>query len=216
MLRLTLADAPRSLREVDVYGRGSHHDTDAQPASLPAFVAVALVALVASALITTTVLVVADRRDRPPLVVADAVLPTIVVQIDGAVATPATYRLPGGARLDDLVRQAGGFTDDADVTSVNRAARVGDGEVVRIPARSTVVPSQAAAGTAIAAVRININTAPAIQLESLPGIGPVLSERIVSHREENGPFASLDQLAEVEGISTGLIDQLRPLITLDD
>lgn len=187
-----------------------------RPSSLPTLVAVALVALIASALITTAALVVADRRDRPALVVADAVLPTIVVQIDGAVATPATYRLPGGARLDDLVRQAGGFTRDADVSSVNLAARVGDGEVVRIPAQSTAAPSQAAAGSPTAAVRININTASAAELESLPGIGPVLSERIVAHREENGPFTSLDQLADVEGISTGLIEQLRPLITLDD
>lgn len=197
-------------------GNGSGQNAEGQTVSLPALVAAVVVSLIASALITTTLLIVADRFDRPPLVVTDASLPTIAVQIDGAVATPGTYRLPGGSRLDDLVGRAGGLTGEADVTSVNLAARVGDGEVVRIPARSTSVPTQPAAGTATAAARVNINTASMADLERLPGIGPVLSERIVAYREANGPFTSLDQIAEVDGISTGLLEQLRPMITLDD
>lgn len=197
-------------------GNGSGQNAEGQTVSLPALVAAVVVSLIASALITTTLLIVADRIDRPHLVATDASLPTIAVQIDGAVATPGTYRLPGGSRLDDLVGRAGGLTGEADVTSVNLAARVGDGEVVRIPARSTSVPTQPAAGTATAAARVNINTASMADLERLPGIGPVLSERIVAYREANGPFTSLDQIAEVDGISTGLLEQLRPMITLDD
>ncbi len=186
-----------------------------QSVSLPAFVTVAVISLIASALVTTMVLVVVDRYDRPSLVVVDATMPTIVVQVDGAIATPGAYRLPGGARLDELIVQAGGMTGDADIASVNLAARVGDGEVVRIPARSTAVPVQPT-GTPVTATPINLNTASATELETLPGIGPVLSERIVSYREQNGPFTSLDQLADVEGISTGLIEQVRPMITLND
>lgn len=197
-------------------GNGSGQNAEGQTVSLPALVAAVVVSLIASALITTTLLIVADRIDRPHLVATDASLPTIAVQIDGAVATPGTYRLPGGSRLDDLVGRAGGLTGEADVTSVNLAARVGDGEVVRIPARSTSVPTQPAAGTATAAARVNINTASMADLERLPGIGPVLSERIVAYREANGPFTSLDQIAEVDGISTGLLEHLRPMITLDD
>jgi competence protein ComEA len=199
-----------------VLGNGSRQNAEEHSVSLPALVAVAVVSLIVAALVTTTILIVADRFDRPSLVVADASLPTIVVQIDGAVATPGTYRLPGGARLDDLVGLAGGLTSDADVTSVNLAARVGDGEGVRIPARSTSTPTQPTTGTATAAARINVNTASVADLERLPGIGPVLSERIVAYREANGPFTSLDQIAEVDGISTGLLEQLRPMITLDD
>lgn len=206
----------KRVREVDVLGNGSRQNAERHTVSLPSLVAVAVASLIVSALITTTILMMADRFDRPPLIVADASLPTIAVQIDGAVATPGTYRLPGGARLDDLVGRAGGLTIEADVTSVNLAARVGDGEVVRIPARSTSTPTQASMGTATAAVRININSASVDDLERLPGIGPVLSERIVAYREANGPFTSLDQIAEVDGISTGLLEQLRPLITLDD
>lgn len=197
-------------------GNGTGQHAEGHTVSLPALVVAVVVSLIVSALVTTTVLIVADRLDRPPLVVADGSLPTIAVQIDGAVATPGTYRLPGGARLDDLVGRAGGLTSEADVTSVNLAARVGDGEAVRIPARSTSMPTHPAAGTATAAARININTASMADLERLPGIGPVLSERIVAYREANGPFTSLDQIAEVDGISTGLLEELRPMITLDD
>jgi competence protein ComEA len=206
----------KRIQEVDVLGNGSRQNAEEHSVSLPALVAVAVVSLIVAALFTTTILIAADRFDRPSLVVADASLPTIVVQIDGAVATPGTYRLPGGARLDDLVGLAGGLTSDADVTSVNLAARVGDGEGVRIPARSTSTPTQPTTGTATAAARINVNTASVADLERLPGIGPVLSERIVAYREANGPFNSLDQIAEVDGISTGLLEQLRPMITLDD
>lgn len=194
----------------------SRHDTDVRVASLPALVAVLLGAMVGSALLTTAVLIASDRLDRPSMVVIDASLPTIVVQVDGAVATPGTYRLPGGARLDDLVGQAGGLTEDADLATLNLAARVGDGEVVRIPDRSTAVPVTEVPGTASAATRVNINTASAEELVQLPGIGPVLSDRIVAYREQNGSFISLDDLVEVEGISTRLVEELRPLITLDE
>ncbi len=201
--------------EVDVQGSPSRHDTDDRGASLPAMVSVLLIAAVVSAFLTAVALIGFDRLDRPSLVISDATLPTIVVQVDGAVATPGTYRLPGGARLDDLVALAGGLTSEADVADLNLAARVGDGEVVRVPVRSTVVPATAPAGTATAMRRVNVNVATAEELATLPGIGPVLSERIVAYREQNGPFTSLDQLVEVEGISTRLIDELRPLVTID-
>jgi competence protein ComEA len=186
--------------EVDVQGPPPRHGSDNRGASLPATIAVLLVALILSALITSVVLIASDRLDRPSLIVSDMSLPTIVVQVDGAVATPGTFRLPGGARLDDLVSAAGGFTAEADLTALNLAARVGDGEVVRIPARSTAAPTTEPAGTAAATTRVNLNTATADERTDLPGIGPVLSERIVAWRDQNVPFTSLDQIVEVEGI----------------
>ena len=83
-------------------GNGSGQNAEGQTVSLPALVAAVVVSLIASALITTTLLIVADRIDRPHLVATDASLPTIAVQIDGAVATPGTYRLPGGSRLNPV------------------------------------------------------------------------------------------------------------------
>ncbi len=196
-------------------GTPPRHGSDNRGASLPATIAVLLVTLILSALITSVALIASDRLDRPSLIVSDMSLPTIVVQVDGAVATPGTFRLPGGARLDDLDSAAGGFTAEADLTALNLAARIGDGEVVRIPARSTAAPTTEPAGTATAITRVNLNTATSDELTALPGIGPVLSERIVAWRDQNGPFTSLDQLVEVEGISSRLLDELRPLVTLD-
>jgi competence protein ComEA len=200
-----------------VDGNRSLHDTDARPSTLPTLVAVLLVSTIVSAIVTSVVLIAADRLDRPGLAVIDAEIPTITVHIAGAVATPGTYRVPGGARLDDLVTRAGGLSDEADTASVNLAARVGDGEQVRIPAQSTVVPPPpSVASSPAASTVVNINTASAEELDALPGIGPVLSARIVAYREQNGAFTTLDQLAEVDGISTGLLERLGPLITLDD
>ncbi len=193
----------------------SRRNGDVAGASLTELVTVLLLALLLSALVTTAVLIAADRYERPALVITDMARPTIVVQVEGAIATPGTYRLPGGSRLDELVDQAGGLADEADPSTLNLAARVGDGEVVHIPARTTAVPATEPPGTATAMTRVNINTATAEELEQLPGIGPVLSERIVAYREQNGPFASLDQVVQVEGISTRLLEDLRPLVTLD-
>lgn len=196
-------------------GSGSERHHDDRRASLPTFVVVLLGSLVVSAVVTTAALVLVDRLDRPPLVLADATMPTIAVQIDGAVSTPGVYPLPAGARLSDLVRGAGGLTADADVADINLAARVGDGERVEIPTLLDGTPAAPPSGTEAPPV-ININTATVDELDRLPGIGPVLGERIVDYREQNGPFASLDEVANVEGISTRLLDELRPYITLND
>lgn len=196
-------------------GNHSRTDIDQDRMPLPALIAVVLVSLMASALITSIVLIASDRLDRPSMVVTEAGLPTIAVQIDGAIATPGVYQLPSGARLNDLVQRAGGLTAEADVASLNLAARVGDGERVRIPPLVPVTRPEAIASPATSVHLVNVNTASAADLAELPGIGPVLSERIVAYRDINGPFTSLDQLANVEGISAGLVEKLRALITLD-
>jgi competence protein ComEA len=136
----------------------------------------------------------------------------IVVSIDGAVVVPGVYDLPANARLNDLVAASGGFTADADTTGLNMAARIGDGETIFIPAK-TVPTSVAVASPEPDALFININTATAAELEELPGIGEVLAGRIVAYREQFGPFSSVDQLVEVEGINENTVDELRPLVT---
>jgi competence protein ComEA len=137
----------------------------------------------------------------------------IVVAIDGAVATPGVYTLPAHARLNDVVDAAGGFLQDADVTGFNMAARVGDGESIVVPTIAPVSPGETASPTTYL---INLNTASAAELDQLPGIGEVLAARIVDWRGTFGPFTSVDQLAEVEGISENLVEELRPLVTVGE
>lgn len=196
------------------------------------------VAIVAGAVLGALVLgfgfiVLSDRRSAPPIIIEDPrPHATIVVAVDGAVATPGVYGLPGGARVQDALRAAGGTTRDADLALVNPAARLRDEDRLVVPTRRPAVdaptlgggsPTEAAAGdagwpdangTSAAAAKININTASAAELETLPGIGPVLARRIIDDRERNGPFRSVDELARVTGISPAMVEDLRPYLTV--
>lgn len=146
----------------------------------------------------------------------------IVVAIDGAVATPGVVSLKSGARLIDVVDAAGGLLDTADTTSLNLAGRVGDVERITIP----TVPVSSAATTSSngatpsspspiqTAGLVNINTAGVPELDQLPGVGSVIAQRIIDFREFYGPFESVDQLAEVEGISQAMVDRFRHMVTV--
>lgn len=137
----------------------------------------------------------------------------IVVQIDGAVNLPGVYRLATGARLAAAIDAAGGLRDDADVSRLNLAARIGDGEHIQIPA---VIPASLGSTPESSSSDglVNINSATLDDLVGLPGIGQVLAQRIIDYRDTFGPFTSIDQLDDVSGISSSLVDQLRPLVTV--
>lgn len=199
-------------------GTNTSQNRPVTPASsLPAFFAVLAMATVVAAVVTTAVLVLVDRLDRPSQTVSSpAGMPTIVAQVGGAVATPGVYPLPAGGRLDDLVTRAGGLAPDADVADLNLAARVGDGERVVIPSVERATPAPTEPAEANPPLLVNVNTASIEELDRLPGIGPAIGERIVHYREQNGPFTSLDELTRVDGISARMVERLRPLVTLDD
>lgn len=159
-----------------------------------------------------------DNRSAPEIVIDD---PRdggeMVVSVDGEVATPGTYRLVGDARLQDAVDAAGGTTDDADLSSINMASRINDEDQIFIPSKQSAAQGLMS-GTAPPAetqsTLVNINSATAAELNELPGIGDVLAARIIEYRDENGPFESIDELAQVDGISLGMVDELRSLITV--
>jgi competence protein ComEA len=140
----------------------------------------------------------------------------VVVHVVGAVRRPGVYRLPAGSRARDAVRRAGGAVARADLTSVNLAALVADGEQVRVPLRAAV--AAAAAGPAADAgaqpAIVHLNGASAADLDSLDGIGPALAERIVAYRTAHGGFRSVDELDEVSGIGPVRLEALRPRLAL--
>ena len=123
----------------------------------------------------------------------------VVVHVVGKVADPGLVELPMGARVHDAIEAAGGATKDKALESVNLARPVVDGE--------QIVVGEPIAGAASSTM--SINTASAEELDELPGIGPVIAERIVQWREENGPFTSIDELGEVSGIGPSIIEQIR-------
>lgn len=164
----------------------------------------------------------------PPSVTASsAVEAEIVAQASGAVMSPGVYRLPPGSRIDDLVRAAGGLTTEADLDRVNLAAPLADGvriwvprqgeqEVPEVvaganggPATGGGSPSSEGADTGPAPV-VNLNLATSAELEALPGVGPATAAAIVQHREQAGPFRSVDDLIEVRGIGEAKLEQIRP------
>lgn len=127
----------------------------------------------------------------------------VLVHVTGAVVHPGLVTLEQGARVADAVEAAGGLTAVADESGVNLARLVHDGEQV-------FVPTFGEEGDSL----VNINRADATDLDSLPGIGPVLADRIVADREAHGPFVSVDDLGRVSGIGQALLGGLAGLATV--
>lgn len=147
----------------------------------------------------------------------------IVVHVSGAVATPGVYELPAASRVADAIEAAGGLSSEAAPSAINQAAGLQDGVQVYVPTEEEATPPDAGTSAAAPAAsnstsnnsgKININTAGAAQLEELPGIGPAFAERIIAYRDTNGPFTSLDALANVKGIGQKTLADLRPHITV--
>ncbi|MBS4030142.1 MAG: ComEA family DNA-binding protein [Clostridiales bacterium] len=139
------------------------------------------------------------------------VVAEIVVHVSGAVRHPGVYRLKDGARVVDAVDAAGGIVPEGNADAINLAEPLYDGRKVTVP-----FIKQTETGNTGDTVdsRVNINEATAAQLETLPGIGPAKAAAIISYREANGPFRSVDDLAAVGGIGAKTVDALKELITL--
>ncbi len=148
----------------------------------------------------------------------------IYVQVGGAVRRPGVYQVPSDARVFQVIQEAGGFTEDADEEAVPLASKLSDGCRVFVPrlgeategtSSEPVLSVPIVGGAGGGEPRpVNLNTATLEQLQSLPGIGPALAQRIITYREEHGPFASVDQLLEVPGIGQTKLEQLRLLVSL--
>ncbi|HZQ98349.1 MAG TPA: SLBB domain-containing protein [Chloroflexota bacterium] len=155
------------------------------------------------------------------------------VDVVGAVARPGLYTVPSGMRVADAIEEAGGAVDGADLARVNLASRLRDGQQVIVPTlapapgSSSSPPSAASASPAIPATpaarasraasprpdaRLNLNRATEPELEALPGVGPVTANRILQHREKNGPFASPNDLRSARLVTARTWEQIKDLV----
>ncbi|MEO5534457.1 MAG: ComEA family DNA-binding protein [Pseudolysinimonas sp.] len=134
----------------------------------------------------------------------------IYVHILGQVMRPGLYELHDGDRAVDAVAAAGGFTQTADPGGLNLARLVSDGEQIVVPAVGEVP----AAGSASVPGKVNLNTADAAALDTLPGVGPATAAKIIAWRQQNGRFSSVEDLLDVGGIGQSKFESLRDLVTV--
>lgn len=144
---------------------------------------------------------------------------SVTVHVVGAVGRPGVVSLPAGARVVDAIAAAGEATLLADLGSLNLARAVTDGERIEVPtfgapAGAADTPSDGVGDAFLPDGRLDLNRATAADLETLSGIGPVLAQRIVSHREEHGPFARAGDLRGVPGIGEATFQRLADLIVV--
>lgn len=147
----------------------------------------------------------------------------ITVEIKGEVKKPEVYVLPQGSIVKDLINEAGGLAQEGDISKVNQATKLNDGQCVVIPSKSQNTSNnlqqsaltnslQSSSGDS---ATININTAAKEDLEKLPGIGPSMAQRIIDYREKSGNFNSIDDLKKISGIKDATLAKFRDKITVN-
>lgn len=146
---------------------------------------------------------------------------SIFVDIGGEVMTPTVAELPEGSRVADAIEAAGGLTDKADLTEINRAAFISDGEKIFVPSvdgqdgygtdasGGTSGNGDMSGGSYSSGGKININTADSQQLQQLTGVGPATAEKIIAYRNENGRFKSIEDIKNVSGIGDKTFEKFK-------
>ena len=166
---------------------------------------------------------VSDISENSPAIQKE--VPPLIVHITGAVKNPGVYQLKSTDRIVDAVKIAGGETEEANLDLINLAALLKDGQKIIVPYKTysetgeeintntyNYVESVYSSSSVSTSAKININTANANMLQTLPGIGPVLSERIIEYRNQNGLFGIIDDIKDVSGIAEKKFEGIKDLI----
>jgi competence protein ComEA len=176
-----------------------------------------------------TIVYFSSRAQRPPApVTVSTPAPTstlapsptpapIRVYISGAVRTPAVYELPQGSIILDAIESAGGAAPDAHLDGINLALELQDQQHVHVPREGEANPPPVISGgqsERSAGSSININTATAKELQTLPGVGEVTAQRIIDYREANGPFQTIEEIQNVSGIGTKTFEGMKDMIAV--
>ncbi|NYH54151.1 competence protein ComEA [Nocardiopsis arvandica] len=158
----------------------------------------------------------AEAAEGPSASEAAAAREDLVVHVGGEVEDPGLYTLPPGSRVADAVEEAGGALPEADLDLLNLARPLADGEQVLVGVPPPAGGTGTGHGTGAQGIGgpVNVNQADKALLETLPGIGPVIADNIIAHREEHGPFRGVDDLVNVSKIGEKVLDSLRPHVTV--
>jgi len=148
----------------------------------------------------------------------------VYIHLSGAVQNPGVVKVAPGTRVFDALKQAGGALSEADLDRINLARFVEDGEQLYIPKKGETAAVAVTADSGTKAKRrakttkpqwtgpLDLNTATASQLETVPGIGPALAGRIVEYRKQHGPFKTYEELDRVNGIGKATLEKFRPYL----
>ena len=187
------------------------------------YVGAGIAALAGLALLIAAVLLLTRSDDAAPVaIVAPDATPAagkagaeIKVQVSGEVMFPGVYAMNSGDRVIDAIAAAGGIGPNADLSGLNLSRRVQDEARYHVPATGESTPFvPAAAADEGGDGLVNLNSATMRELETLPGIGPSLAGAIIAYREDNGPFAAIDDVENVPGIGPKTLEAIRDLVTV--
>ncbi|MEN4013208.1 MAG: helix-hairpin-helix domain-containing protein [Bellilinea sp.] len=173
-----------------------------------------VIGLLAAGLI---LLIVSPARNAPILVLPTSTPANIWVHVAGSVQKPGLVSLPPGSRIEQAIQAAGGFNLDAQVNSLNLAARLADGQKLYIPSTSeTITPEAILLDQPPQTNKIDINIATSEQLETLPGIGPSKANDIITYRQNQGRFVTIEDILKVPGIGPATLEGIRDFIVVSE
>ena len=167
-----------------------------------------------------------SETEKQSSVQTDTSVETIIVDVSGEVVNPAVIELPPDSRINDAILAAGGLTQNADITQINRAAMLADGEKIFIPTLQKINsttdstpgpgndPTASVSSGSAGNTKININNASATQLQEVPGIGPATANKIIVFRSAYGLFRKLEDLKKVSGIGDKTFEKMKPYICI--
>ena len=180
-----------------------------------ALIAISLVAILfATFLFTNTRGRAVAQESAKPTLTIPAVAKTILIHVAGKVKRPDVYPLLAGSRVSDAIKAAGGAQKGVDLSDINLARVLVDGEQVYVGYVAKVSSSSSKSSKTRFTGVINVNRATKAEFDSLTGIGPVLASRIINYRSANGPFLALDDLLKVSGIGSKTLERIRPRLSL--
>jgi len=161
-------------------------------------------------------LILSQPRGAPVTLLPPPSPAPLRIHVAGAVRVPGVYSLPAGSLVEQAIEAAGGPGEGASLDSINLAARLQDGDQVRVPSRGAAVAGLTSPvstpGLETPSAPVNLNTASAAELDRLPGIGPSLAKEIIAYRESHGAFAAIEDLLLVPGIGPAKLATLRDLV----
>ncbi|WP_326837683.1 ComEA family DNA-binding protein [Amycolatopsis rhabdoformis] len=152
-----------------------------------------------------------SAKAHPSVAAPSSSAAKLVISVIGHVRAPGLVTVPAGSRVADAVRAAGGADPGTDLSGLNLARKLTDGEQLAV---GITVASSAPAGSGAPAGKLDLNSATPAQLDTLPGVGEVTAGRIVDWRTEHGGFSSVEQLRDVEGIGESKFEKLREQVTV--